>query len=153
LDSGATFPTGIDALQVYCDVLPLQLRRDRFTVSAFQRVIRLSVSHPIFLDFLDCSVVARHSIFTRVSAVMFRLGRYSLFSDGGSTLAEPFPVIDEGYLPLTPTHSFLSRRSAVAVHDSIFCLQSSSLFSLCLHSGVAAFTSIGSGMLPATRSI
>jgi hypothetical protein len=40
--TGATFSTGIDALQVYC-VYFLFSFGDMFTVSAFQRVIRLSV--------------------------------------------------------------------------------------------------------------
>jgi hypothetical protein len=90
--TGATFSSGTDALQVYCNVLPLQLRRDMFTVSAFQFIIRLGVRHPVFRLFRSwqsgCGVSTRHSIFCRASAVLRRLSGFSLFDDGGAAWVE-----------------------------------------------------------------
>jgi hypothetical protein len=45
--AGVPFPSSLDALQVYCNVHPLQHRRDLLVVSSFQRIIRLSSHHPI----------------------------------------------------------------------------------------------------------
>lgn len=111
--TGATFSSGTDALLVYCNIWPLQLRR---TVSAFQRVVRLGVRHPIFRlvrDWRTCgSRTTRHSIFCRAFAVLRRIR--------GLTWVEHFPPVEGGFPPLSPscinvgsTFCFLSPLSAI----------------------------------------
>jgi ribonuclease HI len=130
--AGVPFSSSLDALQVYCNVLPLQLRRDLLVVSSFQRIIRLSSHHPIHRAFLDWRAAGcptlRHSVFTRASAVLSRLTRFDLIHDGGFSSAEPLALPQSVTPPwcltvnaVSPFTSF-SRDFAHALHDVILCL-------------------------------
>jgi hypothetical protein len=49
--TGSAFSSDLAALQVSCNVLPLQLHRDMFTGSALQRITRLGSRHPLHVMF------------------------------------------------------------------------------------------------------
>jgi ribonuclease HI len=124
--TGAESSTSLVSLQVYCNIQPLQLRRDMHTADALLRIYRLDVTHPIFRSFCSWNITCdtlHHSVFYRATALLTRFSRSSDFSDGGHRWAECIPSVDsfappweESFLPhcrqaslRSPLHIFLFR--------------------------------------------
>jgi len=112
--AGADTSTSLESLQAYCSVLSLQARRDIALGNDFHRAARLSVEHPLGVQFARWNSSEKRSVHRRsymgtASALFRRLQRHTPFDLGTTEIVESIddPVLPQGtrrtLQPLTDT--------------------------------------------------
>ena len=118
--TGAKHTTSSAALEVYCNVESLQLRREFLSASAFQRIRRLDDSHPVAQQYRkwreDGSPMSSSSLLPRAAALCSSFYRSSRCPQSPDSLVETIQFPIQSRQNRKVAKASISKASAKAEH-------------------------------------